>query len=228
MLINYLKNKLLKRQLKSHGIKFSPNLNSLNPVQEIDIEENASISNGLLKSDYMKIGAFSYIRSGYEIYGNIEIGRFCSVGNNVILGLDSHQHPTNWLSTSLYSRLLSEKYEQFRGSIVKVSIGHDCWIARDAVVMDGVEIGNGAVVASRAVVTKNVPPYAIVGGVPARIIKYRFSEEVINQLVDIEWWNIDLNMLEGLNFENISQVVQELKSATKFEKYKIFRINNMS
>ncbi len=226
MLPNYLKHKLIKRLLRKHGIKLSQNLSSLKSKQIIDIEENASISNGLLKSQFTKIGAYSYIRSGYELYGNIEIGRFCSIGNNVILGLDSHQHPTDWLSTSLFSRGLSEKYENLRDELTKVSIGHDCWIARDAVVMDGVEIGNGAIVASRAVVTKNVPPYAIVAGVPAKVIKFRFSKEIIHQLCRLEWWNIDIKILEGISFEDISQAIQELNFHSERKDYKVFRINN--
>lgn len=224
MLPKYLKNQILKRLLKKHKIKFSPNLNSIKSSQIIEIEENASISNGLLKSESIKIGAFSYIRSGYELYGIIEIGRFCSIGNNVILGLDSHQHPTNWLSTSLFSQALSERYDKFRGTVSKISIGHDCWIARDAVIMDGVEIGNGAIVASRAVVTKNVPPYAIVAGVPARVIKFRFSQEIIHQLSLHEWWNIDAKILEGISFENISAAMQELNFHSNLANYEVLRI----
>ncbi|WP_417510950.1 CatB-related O-acetyltransferase [Methylophaga sp.] len=222
----YIKDKLIKRLLRKHGIKISPNLSSLRPKQIIEIEEKASVSNGLLKSRFTKIGAYSYIRSGYELYGNIEIGRFCSIGNNVILGLDSHQHPIDWLSTSLFSQVLSEKYERLRDEVTKVSIGHDCWIARDAVVMDGVHIGNGAIVASRAIVTKNVPPYAIVAGVPARVIKFRFSNEIIDQLCRLEWWNIDIKMLEGIRFEDVSLAIQELKFHSERTDYKAFRIHN--
>lgn len=226
MLISYLKQILLKRRLRKHGIKFSPSLNSLRARQKIDIEENASVANGLLKSDSLKIGAYSYLRSGYELYGNIEVGRFCSIGNNVIIGLDRHQHPTNWLSTSLYSGALSDKYESLRSEVTKVTIGHDCWIARDAVLMDGIEIGNGAIVASRAVVTKNVPPYAIVAGVPAKVIKFRFSKEIINQLCELEWWQLDTKVLDGLSFENITLAIQELNGLSEPANYNVFRIDN--
>lgn len=84
------------------------------------------------------------------------------------------------------------KQDYKKGEIV---IGNDCWIGREATIMSGVIIGNGAVVAAGSVVTKDVPPYAIVGGNPARIIKYRFDESVIRALLKIQWWNWTSDML---------------------------------
>ncbi|EPZ37468.1 transferase hexapeptide repeat containing protein [Anoxybacillus ayderensis] len=81
-----------------------------------------------------------------------------------------------------------------------MSIGNDVWIGANSIVLDGVKIGDGAIVAAGAVVTKDVPDYAIVGGVPARVIRYRFNEEIIKQLKVIKWWDIDLNNLK--NYEN--------------------------
>jgi len=71
----------------------------------------------------------------------------------------------------------------------KVTIGNDVWIGTRALIMDGVTVGDGAVIGAGAVVTKDVPPYAIVGGVPAKIIKYRFSEKKISQMLELQWWN---------------------------------------
>lgn len=71
----------------------------------------------------------------------------------------------------------------------EVKIGNDVWIGTRAMILDGITIGDGAVIGAGAVVTKNVPPYAIVGGVPAKIIKYRFSQDKINELLASQWWN---------------------------------------
>ena len=71
-----------------------------------------------------------------------------------------------------------------------MTIGNGVWVGRNCIIMDGVNIGDGATVAAGAVVTKNVPPFAVVGGVPARIIKYRFPQEMIDRLMQIQWWNL--------------------------------------
>ena len=77
-----------------------------------------------------------------------------------------------------------------------VTIGHDVWIGTRAIVLDGITVGNGAVIAANSVVTKDVPPYAIVAGVPAKIIKYRFNDDKINKLNDSKWWELDLNEIK--------------------------------
>lgn len=86
-----------------------------------------------------------------------------------------------------------------------VDIGNDCWIGSDARILNGVKIGDGAVVAAGAVVVKDVAPYGIVGGVPARVIKYRFTEEDIAFLQKLEWWNFGEDQIAGIadDFENI-------------------------
>jgi len=142
------------------------------------------------------VGDCVYIAAGSHI-NEAEIGKFCSIGPNVKAGLG--MHPTHMVSTfpAFFSDrgqcqiMFSDKcyYEE----IGKIKIGNDVWIGASAIIMDNVTIGDGAIVAAGAVVTKNVPPYAIVGGVPAKVIKYRFTEDIVESLLATKWWdnNID-------------------------------------
>jgi len=137
------------------------------------------------------VGAYTYLSKHSEVV-YAKIGTFCSVGHNSKVGL-AH-HTLNRLSTS---PIFSEQYNATGYSWVHESsvspykdvvVGNDVWIGANVLVVGGVTIGDGAVIAAGAVVTKDVPPYAVVGGVPARIIKYRFSDEVISLLKEIQWW----------------------------------------
>ena len=139
-----------------------------------------------------QIGDHTYIGGSNKIQ-NAVIGKFCSIGPEVLIGLGIH--PTNLKSTypgfytnPEYYRV--EKLYNFDGEeYKKVEIGNDVWIGARATILDGVKVGDGAIIATGAVVTKNVPPYAIVGGVPANVIKYRFDEEQIKELLEEQWWN---------------------------------------
>ena len=90
-------------------------------------------------------------------------------------------------------------------------IGNDVWIGRNAVIKDGVTVGDGAIIGTSAVVTKDVPPYAIVVGVPARIIRYRFSPEIIEALLELRWWDLPLEKIQHLPFNDVPRCVEELR-----------------
>jgi acetyltransferase-like isoleucine patch superfamily enzyme len=115
----------------------------------------------------------------------LEVGSFCSVAKEVLF-LVRADHPIHTASTFPMSKLTTGRDELLSSG--PISIGHDVWIGRRAMIMSGVTIGNGAVIAAGAVVTKDVPPYAIVGGVPAKLIRYRFAQETIDQLQALRWW----------------------------------------
>lgn len=123
------------------------------------------------------------------------IGKYTSIAEEVTILLGGN-HRIDWVTTYPFSALPGDWPEakeikghpQSKGNVV---IGNDVWIGFGVTILSGVTIGNGAVVAARSTITKDVPPYAIVGGVAAKILKYRFSEEVINQLEDIKWWDWD-------------------------------------
>lgn len=148
--------------------------------------------------EYCYIGRNSLIQ-------NTTIGSFCSIANDVIIGLGAH--PSHYFSTSpifyrkkniLNINLISEDlpFEEYK----KIEIGSDVWIGARAVILDGVIIGHGAIVAANSVVTKDVPPYSIVAGIPARILKYRFSNEKIERLLKSAWWNLTiLDIKENFN-----------------------------
>ena len=129
---------------------------------------------------------------GYDCeIASADIGVFCSIANRVVVG--GGQHPMQWVSTSpvFYEGRDSvrKKYAEFaRVQPKRVSIGADVWIGFRAIVMQGVSIGPGAVVGANAVVTRDVPAYAIVAGVPAKVIGYRFAENLRERLLASEWW----------------------------------------
>ena len=177
------------------------------------MESHSRISQGKLFSQSIMIGGYSYVRSGYEFYGNIEIGRFCSIGNNAIIGLEKNAHPTDWLTTSMFT----EEFESlYTGTVTNVQplktvIGHDCWIGRDAVLMSGVKVGNGAVIGARAIVTKDVPDYAVVVGIPAKLTRYRFSQEIISQLTQLKWWTLSPDVLSETPLNNVATAIKLLE-----------------
>ena len=138
------------------------------------------------------VGDYTYIGGNNKIQ-NAVIGKFCSIGPEVRIGLGIHPHHLKstypgFYTNSEYYRV--EKQYDFTGEEYKqVEIGHDVWIGARATILDGVKIGDGAVIAAGAVVTKDVPSYAIVGGVPAKVIKYRFDENRVKELLVEQWWN---------------------------------------
>lgn len=128
------------------------------------------------------------------------------------------EHPTEWLTTSsvTYDPAFfgrpdypprSIPMEKKRGQI---TLEHDIWIGRGAYIRGGVTIGTGAIIGANAVVTKDVPPYAVVVGNPGRIVKYRFSEEIIKKLIDLGWWWYDIASLPHINPENVEETIATL------------------
>jgi virginiamycin A acetyltransferase len=141
--------------------------------------------------DKCKIGRYSYTGKNSTLI-NCNIGAFCSISWNVSIGGANHDYNRMTQHSFLYDSSIGltpasdkKSYDRFADSL---SIGNDVWIAVGAVIMRGVTIGDGAVVGANSVVTKDVPAYAIVVGSPARIIKYRFTNEVIELLLKIRWW----------------------------------------
>ncbi len=179
----------------------------------VDIADNVTIYGGC------EIGQFTYLNVGCVVYSNTSIGKFCSIGRSVEIGLA--QHPISYLSThpfqcadSLFTRFsgyseIQRKPWRFHPP---TSIGNDVWIGAKVNILSGVNIGNGVIIAAGSVVTKSIPPYSIVGGIPAKVIKMRFSDEIIEKLEALCWWNMDLDNLKDLPFENIEKCIEILEN----------------
>jgi virginiamycin A acetyltransferase len=177
----------LKRNNKTLFIGYKSAAYNCSFSNQNKIYDNTILINTNLES-YSYIGSNCYIM-------NTTIGKFCSIAPNCRIGLGIH--PTSYIST--HPAFFSSKNEwnfnpklQFKTTEYKpIKIGSDVWIGTNSIILDGVTIGDGAIIGAGSVVTKDVMPYAIVGGNPAKIIKFRFSEEIIRQLLVIKWWNWD-------------------------------------
>ena len=164
------------------------------------------------------IGKGTYIAINSKI-SKTTIGKYCSIGPNLICGWGIH--PINGISTSpcFYSTMKQngmtfsniDKIEERK----PIKIGNDVFIGMNVTILDGVTIGDGAVIAAGAVVVKDIPPYAVVGGVPARIIKYRFSQETIEKLEKIKWWDWDDSKLQDVEkmFFDVENFVEKYERA---------------
>ena len=156
------------------------------------ISKKAKINRGS-KFVCSSIDKYSYVGAD-SIVINAEIGKFCSISWKCTIGLANHEMAFISTSPIFTERRNGTGTSWCKEDVItlrkkKTVIGNDVWIGANSIILGGCTIGDGAVVGSGAVVTKDVPPYAVVAGVPAKIIKYRFQPEIIEELLTIKWWN---------------------------------------
>lgn len=163
-----------------------------------------------------KIEDYTYIAQN-AIINTTLIGKFCSIGPNLLCGWGIH--PTNGISTApmFYSTLkqngITLSKEDKIEELKPITIGNDVFIGMNVTILDGVTIGDGAIIGAGAVVNKDIPPYAIAVGNPIRIVKYRFEENVVKELLELKWWNLpeeNLKLVEQY-FWDINTFIQKIK-----------------
>lgn len=160
-------------------------------VEHSQISKKAKICRHCVLN-HAEVGDYSYVSPDTRVI-HASIGKFCSVGGDCVIGMGTHT--MDYLSTSPVFTMsnnatgycwtnenLAEEYQ-------RITIGNDVWIGQRVIVMGGINIGDGAVVGAGAVVTHDVPPYAVVAGVPAKIIRYRFDSATIADLQQLRWWD---------------------------------------
>ena len=163
----------------------------------------------------MPLGSYSYSLSVFKPCSYI--GRFTSIGLGVRVFGD--RHPIDRVSTSpvLYRYRKFKKYTganltrpmvEFQSSPETVTIGNDVWIGDNVTLRDGISIGCGSVIATGSMVTKDVPPYTIVGGNPAKTLRLRFPQEIIDAFIELKWWQYDINAIQGLPTENVEEFLK--------------------
>lgn len=198
--------------------------------EKFNLPESTQIFNGILNinGSNLKLGEFCrfyenvFIKAGRNItigrYTSIsgpntdivnsifpiKIGSFCSIARNVTIQEYNH-NPENFTTYYIKQNLLNKKEINEKVSKGSIVIGNDVWIGAQCIILSGAQIGDGAIIAANSVVTGKIPSYAIAGGTPAKVIKYRFSEEKINKLLDSDWFN-------KINEDNYEKYAHELNS----------------
>lgn len=191
------------------------NYNRLCFLKNIIKNPNIIVGDYTYYDDFESVDNFEKnVKYHFDFIGDkLIIGKFCMIASGVSFIMNGGNHLTESISAYPFaifgkdwSNAMDGKSYPTKGDTI---IGNDVWIGHNSTIMPGIKIGNGAIIAANSIVVKNVEPYTIVGGNPSKVIKKRFSDEVINLLLAIQWWNWDI--------EKITQNVQLLTS-NDFEK----------
>lgn len=208
-----------------------PDIKSVFPMKDI---RSLCFLKNIVVNPNIEVGDYTYYDDnndplGFEknvlyhfdfIGDKLKIGRFCAIASSVKFIMNGGNHNTNSFTTFPFGAFggeweagLKNLSGGFKGDTV---IGNDVWIGYNATIMPGIQIGDGAIIATNAVVTKDVPSYSIVGGNPAKLIRYRFDEETIDILNTLKWWNWDVEKITDyipiLTSNNTDDLKELLKS----------------
>lgn len=180
-----------------------------NGIKNVTFEGKNAVPDRCNFSGKIKIGYATTLGYNNFFHGNISIGKYCQIGADV--AIHTTNHPMNYMSTYINKNLFNGDLHSLKET-KKVTIGNDVWIGHNAIIVGEVSIGNGAILAAGSVVTKNVEPYTIVAGVPAKPIKKRFSEKIIHEIEALNWWDLSESELEKIkplffkDFTNINSI----------------------
>ena len=199
--------------LKNHSLKIGLNTRIID--SEVGINNFIGSNSSLVRS---KLGNYSYISKNSTIF-NAEIGKFCSIAENVSIAGGVHPtqtfvstHPVFYSIKKQCGITFTDK-NYFNEFTERIVIGNDVWIGKNTIILNNTKIGDGSIIAAGSVVTKDVPPFSIYGGVPAKKIKDRFSQQQISILSEDRWWDKDESWLRKnyLLMHDITDYINHLK-----------------
>lgn len=211
--------------LRSKGVRI-PGLTGERMIQEESwFEPPVTIQASIPSYTFLQIGAFTSISGG--TIGDVSIGRYCAIAPEVIIG--AHEHPTDWLTVSRISHVRGlhewdaflkpneidrarDSVMPFNGSTARTTIGHDVWIGQRVFIRSGVTVGDGAIIGSCAVVTRDVPAYSIVVGSPAVTKRLRFPEQTVERLLKLQWWRYSLYDFDHLPYDSIDNSLDAIEA----------------
>lgn len=164
-------------------------------IQNVTFEGKNAVPDGCNFSGNIKIGYATTLGYRNLLGGTISIGKYCQLGFDV--ALHATNHPISYMTTYINQNLFQGELKQLKEENT-ITIGHDVWIGHNVIIVGNVIVGNGAVLAAGSVVTKDVAPYTIVAGVPAKEIRKRFSDSIIKEIETLQWWDKSEQELEKI------------------------------
>jgi acetyltransferase-like isoleucine patch superfamily enzyme len=211
-------------ELETRGFKLA----GLGAARRIDsasrFEGPTSVISTITPGAFLEVGAFCNLSGG--TLNHLRAGRYCSIATGVVIG--SHEHPTDWLTTSRtayfpevngWDRLMAADrvheikatLRPFASSCPVTTLGPDVWIGQGAFLKSGITVGTGAIIAARATVVKDVPPYAIVVGTPGRVLRLRFPEAVVERLLGSAWWRYSIYELFSAPMDDVESALDVIE-----------------
>ena len=195
---------------------FNPKISNISFVSANNRIDPRAVIYRMVKMKSSSIGRYSYVGNDTDVEC-ADIGQFCSISDHCRIGMGGHTL-SHISSCPLFTQRINGCQEQWVDQDIhaveekRAVLGNDVWVGSHVLINGGVTVGHGAVIGAGAVVVKDVPPYAIVGGVPAKVIRYRFSTEVIEKLLELQWWNLpDETLKEHIAlFQQDSITVEDL------------------
>lgn len=173
-------------------------------IQNVTFEGKNAVPDGCNFSGKIKIGYATTLGYRNLLGGTISIGKYCQLGVDV--ALHATNHPISYMTTYINKNLFEGELKSLKQENV-IAIGHDVWIGHGVIIVGNVTVGNGAIIAAGSVVTKDIPPYTIVAGVPAKEVRKRFSDPIIQEIEALQWWDkseAELEQIKPLFFKDFT------------------------